>query len=27
VNHADQVTPWTFGTRHLMANLRARGLL
>jgi fumarylacetoacetate (FAA) hydrolase family protein len=27
VNHADKVTPWTFGTRHLMANLRARGLL
>jgi len=26
VNHADKVPPWTFGTRHLFANLQARGL-
>jgi fumarylacetoacetate (FAA) hydrolase family protein len=27
INHADEAPPWTFGSRHLMANLRARGLL
>ncbi len=27
VNHADKVTPWAFGARHLIANLKARGLL
>ncbi len=27
VNHADKVPRWTFGARHLLANLRARGLL
>lgn len=27
VNHADKVRPWTFGARHLLANLKARDLL
>jgi fumarylacetoacetate (FAA) hydrolase family protein len=27
INHADKAPRWTFGARHLMANLRARGLL
>jgi fumarylacetoacetate (FAA) hydrolase family protein len=27
VNHADKTRPWTFGARHLFANLSARGLL
>lgn len=27
VDHADKVTPWTFGTRSLMENLARRGLL
>jgi fumarylacetoacetate (FAA) hydrolase family protein len=27
VNHADKTRPWTFGARHLFANLTARGLL
>lgn len=27
INHANQAPPWTFGARHLFANLRARGLL
>jgi fumarylacetoacetate (FAA) hydrolase family protein len=26
INHADKAPRWTFGARHLMANLRARGL-
>ena len=26
VNHADKAPHWTFGARHLFANLRARGL-
>lgn len=27
VNHADKAPHWTFGARHLFANLKARGLL
>lgn len=27
INHADKAPHWTFGARHLMANLKARGLL
>jgi fumarylacetoacetate (FAA) hydrolase family protein len=27
VNHSDKLPPWTFGTRALMENLAARGLL
>jgi fumarylacetoacetate (FAA) hydrolase family protein len=27
VNHADKAPHWTFGARHLMANLKARGVL
>jgi fumarylacetoacetate (FAA) hydrolase family protein len=27
VNHADKLPPWSFGARHLFANLQARGLL
>ena len=27
INHADKAPRWIFGARHLMANLRARGLL
>ena len=27
VDHADKAPPWTFGARHLFANLKARGLI
>jgi fumarylacetoacetate (FAA) hydrolase family protein len=27
INHADKALRWTFGARHLFANLKARGLL
>jgi len=27
VNHADQIAPWTFGTRALMNNLARRKLI
>jgi len=27
VNHADKLPPWSFGARHLFANLQARGVL
>ena len=27
INHADKAPPWRFGARHLIANLKARGLL
>jgi fumarylacetoacetate (FAA) hydrolase family protein len=27
VNHADKAPHWTFGARHLFANLKARGIL